>query len=136
LFHKKAGNFIDIDKTNDDNQLFSNAQVIKILESNNSVAQKSVINLLDSNLPFSVKSISDPFLVKNRLSYFLWLLKNFRNEYAHYHERELDSRTTLDREEDFKKRFLTVYKTVGKKALKQLFRIGGFISAEHTFYRG
>lgn len=93
-----------VDKTNDDNQLFSNAQVIKILESNNSVAQKSVINLLDSNLPFSVKSISDPFLVKNRLSYFLWLLKNFRNEYAHYHERELDSRTTLDREEDLKKR--------------------------------
>lgn len=93
------------DKTNDDNQLFSNAQVINILgDNNNPIAQKSAINLLDSNLPFSVKSISDPFLIKKRLSYFLWILKNFRNEYAHYHERELDSRTTLDREEDFKKR--------------------------------
>lgn len=92
------------DKIGDDNQLWSNARVIQILEEDkNTVAQKGVINLLERNLPFTVKSVSEPSKVKSRLSYFLWLLKNFRNEYAHYHEKDLDTRTTKDRETDYEK---------------------------------
>lgn len=107
----------------EDNNLWSNSKIIDLLKNNkNPVAQKSVINLLERHLPFAVKSLSDPQMIGNRLSYFLCLLKTFRNEYAHYRESSLDKSTKATKNELEEFRFGAELLTLKEAAIKEVER--------------